>query len=70
MEALSLVVTVQCLACGSTYSKPESGGTMRTNPGCPRCGYVGWSREERITHELERRRFGADLLRARLVRPR
>jgi len=33
---------VRCLDCGSTYSKPAGGGTMRRNPGCPRCGYVGW----------------------------
>jgi hypothetical protein len=70
VEALSLVVTVQCLACGSTYSKPEGGGTFKTNPGCPRCGYLGWSREGGLTDELERPRFAVDRLRDRLVRPR
>ena len=24
------------------YAKPTAGGTRRTNPGCPDCGYVGW----------------------------
>lgn len=44
---------VLCLECGCTYPKPVRGGTTRENPGCPRCGYVGWiaarvrSREER-----------------------
>jgi predicted nucleic acid-binding Zn-ribbon protein len=70
VEGLSLVVTVQCLACGSTYSKPEGGGTVRTNPGCPRCGYLGWSREGRLMDELEQPRYDADLLQDRLVRPR
>jgi predicted nucleic acid-binding Zn-ribbon protein len=70
VETLSLVVTVQCLACGSTYSKPENGGTVRTNPGCPQCGYLGWSPEDRLSSELERPRFGVDLLRDRFGRLR
>lgn len=70
MKPLSLVVTVQCLACGSMYSKPEDGGTVRTNPGCPQCGYLGWSREGMLTDELEPPRFDVDPLRDRLVRPR
>jgi pantoate kinase len=36
------VVTVCCLGCGDVYSKPLGGGTVRANPGCPECGYVGW----------------------------
>ncbi len=67
---LSLVVTVQCLACGSTYSKPEAGGTVKTNPGCPRCGYLGWSREGGVTGEPEQPHFGAGLLQGRLGRSR
>ena len=33
---------VLCLECGFVYAKPTRGGTMSENPGCPRCGYVGW----------------------------
>ncbi len=33
---------VRCLECGETYSKPSGGGTVRENPGCPLCGYLGW----------------------------
>ena len=36
------IETVRCLACGAAYAKPASGGTVRANPGCPECGYVGW----------------------------
>jgi hypothetical protein len=43
-EAPSLTVleSVQCLECGALYAKPADGGTVRENPGCPECGYVGW----------------------------
>ena len=43
MEPLSLVVTVKCLSCGASYPKPEGRGTVKTNPGCPECGYLGWA---------------------------
>ena len=33
---------VRCLECGQLYEKPSRGGISATNPGCPRCGYVGW----------------------------
>jgi len=33
---------VRCLDCGTSYSKPADGGTVHENPGCPRCGYLGW----------------------------
>jgi hypothetical protein len=33
---------VRCLECGARYVKPADGGTVHENPGCPRCGYVGW----------------------------
>jgi hypothetical protein len=36
------VERVRCLECGVPYVKPCGGNTMRRNPGCPRCGYVGW----------------------------
>ena len=39
---LAALVTVRCLECGEVYSKPVAGGTTQKNPGCPRCGYVGW----------------------------
>ena len=33
---------VRCLECGTKYVKPADGGTVSENPGCPRCGYLGW----------------------------
>jgi predicted nucleic acid-binding Zn-ribbon protein len=33
---------VRCLECGQPYAKPIHGSITVTNPGCPRCGYVGW----------------------------
>jgi phage FluMu protein Com len=33
---------VRCLDCANVYAKPAGGGTVDANPGCPRCGYVGW----------------------------
>ncbi len=33
---------VRCLECGSSYTKPVDGGTVNENPGCPKCGYLGW----------------------------
>ncbi len=43
-ESLNLTVleSVCCLECGAVYAKPTGGGTVRANPGCPDCGYVGW----------------------------
>jgi hypothetical protein len=41
--ALTVVESVRCLECGAVYAKPAGGGTVRQNPGCPECGYVGWS---------------------------
>ena len=35
--------SVLCLDCGDVYAKPTRGGTLTMNPGCPHCGYVGWS---------------------------
>jgi phage FluMu protein Com len=51
--ALSLVVTVRCLGCGKAYAKPADGGTVKTNPGCPKCGYVGWVAEDVSVTEAE-----------------
>jgi hypothetical protein len=39
---LRVVESVRCLECGAVYAKPLAGGTVRENPGCPDCGYVGW----------------------------
>jgi hypothetical protein len=39
---LTVLESVRCLECGALYSKPADGGTVRENPGCPECGYVGW----------------------------
>jgi hypothetical protein len=39
---LTALESVRCLECGSVYAKPVDGGTVRQNPGCPECGYVGW----------------------------
>ena len=42
MNWLHLLATVRCLGCGTVYPKPSALGTAESNPGCPRCGYVGW----------------------------
>jgi hypothetical protein len=34
--------SVTCLECGTNYPKPVRGSTTARNPGCPKCGYVGW----------------------------
>jgi predicted nucleic acid-binding Zn-ribbon protein len=39
---LAVYESVRCLECGAIYAKPSRGGTARSNPGCPECGYVGW----------------------------
>ncbi len=57
------LVTVRCLSCGETYGKPAGRGTMKTNPGCPECGYLGWAGAvDPFNEDDELRRFGADLL--------
>ena len=38
----AVVDIVRCLGCGAQYPKPTGGGTTRSNPGCPACGYLGW----------------------------
>jgi predicted nucleic acid-binding Zn-ribbon protein len=60
----SRIETVRCLACGAAYAKPSSGGTVRANPGCPECGYVGWVLASRLTR-LEPRRSDEDRPRRR-----
>ena len=39
---LAVIASVRCLECGALYAKPAGGGTVRSNPGCPECGYLGW----------------------------
>lgn len=38
----TVIESVRCLDCARVYSKPNGGGTVTANPGCPHCGYVGW----------------------------
>ena len=40
---LKVLQSVRCLECAAVYTKPAGGGTAATNPGCPECGYLGWS---------------------------
>lgn len=42
-RTLKVLVSVRCLECGGVYAKPSAGGTAAMNPGCPDCGYLGWS---------------------------
>jgi hypothetical protein len=42
----SSVERVRCLNCNASYVKPAGGGIVSANPGCPRCGYVGWVLEK------------------------
>jgi hypothetical protein len=66
VETHPIDVTVKCLACGSTYAKPNGRGTVKTNPGCPECGYLGWTPlAEAFSGGGARRRFGADPRRPR-----
>ena len=58
---LALVEPVRCLECGAIYSKPAGGGTVKANPGCPECGYLGWlSASIPINEEALRRRSDED----------
>jgi ribosomal protein S27AE len=50
---------VRCLECGTKYVKPADGGLIDENPGCPRCGYVGWIATKLPLSRAARRRFGA-----------
>ena len=58
---LMVVESVRCLECGAVYAKPSGGGTVRENPGCPECGYVGWmaNEPETFTEALLPRRSAA-----------
>ena len=64
--SLALVESVRCLECGAVYAKPAGGGTVRANPGCPECGYVGWLAVSiPVSQELSQHRFSAGRLRRR-----
>ncbi len=71
-DVASLVAAeaVHCLDCGETYSKPSDGGTVRENPGCPRCGYLGWTGASipLMNAEPGRLRYDAGPLRPRVAR--
>jgi hypothetical protein len=56
---------VRCLDCGMKYVKPADGGTVHQNPGCPRCGYVGWIASSVPSSPAALRRFVADRPRRR-----
>jgi predicted nucleic acid-binding Zn-ribbon protein len=58
------IETVRCLHCGARYAKPLGGGTVRANPGCPDCGYVGWVLAGPVT-EFEPRPTSEDRQRRR-----
>ena len=61
-ERLSVVERVRCLDCGASYAKPNGGGTTRSNPGCPSCGYVGWVAEAVPVMRAVPRRFAVGQL--------
>ena len=50
---LTVVESVRCLECDAVYAKPRAGGTVRENPGCPECGYVGWIATSPATFNAE-----------------
>ena len=63
MESTANVIQldrVRCLECGAKYAKPAHGGTVLENPGCPRCGYLGWIDTALPVSRASRRRFAVD----------
>ena len=62
VRELYAVERVRCLECGTTYAKPSGGGTVTENPGCPRCGYLGWITAGRPSGGDAPRRFDGDRL--------
>jgi ribosomal protein S27AE len=61
---------VRCLECGATYTKLSDGGTVSRNPGCPRCGYVGWILATIPSRSAGQPRSGGDRLLRLRVQPR
>jgi hypothetical protein len=77
MEAGGKVAHVErvcCLECGTNYVKPAGGSTAHRNPGCPRCGYVGWISAlvppSGVTTPARRHRSGGDPPRTPAVQQR
>ena len=66
MERQTTGVQVSCLQCEASYTKPMDGGTVQQNPGCPRCGYLGWA----VLTQPRRHHFGAGLQQLQLAQPR
>jgi hypothetical protein len=67
--SLTVVEAVRCLECGALYAKPSGGGTVRQNPGCPECGYLGWLPAAiPLTPASARARFSVDRLTRRSAR--
>ena len=63
---IARVDSVRCLQCGDVYPKPAGPGTVRANPGCPECGYLGWlAASIPFMGAGERHRSAADPLRRR-----
>ena len=58
--SLAVYENVSCLECGTVYAKPSRGGTARSNPGCPDCGYLGWVSVNARLGEALPRRSGED----------
>lgn len=63
-----MLTRVRCLDCGHVYAKPSKGGTVEENPGCPRCGYVGWIPAAGEVMRAEPSRSVADLRQRRASR--
>lgn len=65
----TVLTRVRCLDCGNSYAKPAKGGTVEENPGCPRCGYLGWiPTSVEFTRGAEPTRSVADLRQRRASR--
>jgi len=63
MESL----VVECLRCGSHRQAESTTPLRKTNPECPRCGYVGWASVEDLT-ERDRRALRSRPLERRRLR--
>ena len=61
---------VRCLECGVKYVKPADGGTVHENPGCPKCGYVGWISATIPASSNGLHRFAGDRRHHQVVRAR
>ena len=64
------VERVRCLDCGTRYARRAGPSSVSRNPGCPRCGYVGWIHASIPRSPYESLRSGADRLPSQTARPR